>query len=279
MRVVDRFAVVLRALSDYARERGVGEYMSNADLQEATDLPADDLNEIVELLVDRGDVEWLRAMGTAPYVFGHARSTARGRFELRQHTDDVRQHRDTALPPPPPVNPVGSPYGFTDQDWEWVNARKGDPERLLVVLGLQFESAHYNADALKENVEGMFANALREYQDAATALPAELEFSPLQAGYGEHLFNEIARDIISADIAVFEASDLNPNVMIEMGVALTWGVRVLPIKLRGRPRPPSDISGQTWADYEADAATFADPDHHAKLVRMVERAIRKKARR
>jgi len=42
----------------------------------------------------------------------------------------------------------------------------------------------------------------------------------LSAGYGRHLFNEIASDIISADIAVFEASDLNANVMIEIGVAL-----------------------------------------------------------
>ena len=71
----------------------------------------------------------------------------------------------------------------------------------------------------------------------------------LAAGYGEHLFNEIARNIIGSDIAVFEASNSNLNVMIELGVALTWGVRVLPIKLEGQPPPPSDISGQTWVDY------------------------------
>jgi predicted nucleotide-binding protein len=68
------------------------------------------------------------------------------------------------------------------------------------------------------------------------------------------LFNEIARDIISSDIAVFETSDLNPNVMLEMGVALTWDVRVLPIKKEGQPKPPSDISGQTYADYRDSAA-------------------------
>lgn len=31
-----------------------------------------------------------------------------------------------------------------------------------------------------------------------------LVFKALSAGYGQHLFNEIAGDIISADIAVFE---------------------------------------------------------------------------
>jgi hypothetical protein len=40
-----------------------------------------------------------------------------------------------------------------------------------------------------------------------------LNFSPLGAGYGEHFFNQIAREIISANIAVFDASDRNPNVV------------------------------------------------------------------
>jgi hypothetical protein len=51
------------------------------------------------------------------------------------------------------------------------------------------------------------------------------------------------------DIAVFDVSDLNPNVMIEIGVALTWGIRMLLIRENGSPTPPSDISGQTWAKY------------------------------
>lgn len=106
-----------------------------------------------------------------------------------------------------------------------------------------------------------------------------LRHRALTAGYGEHLFNEIARDIISSDIAVFETSDLNPNVMLEMGVALTWGVRVLPIKLEQCEKPPSDFSGQTWADYRDDATAFVYPEHHQKLVIMIERALQKKVRR
>jgi hypothetical protein len=66
--------------------------------------------------------------------------------------------------------------------------------------------------------------------------------------------------------------------MFEMGVALTWGVRVLPIKERSSPKPPSDISGQTWADYEDSGRSFVDPEHDEKLLRVVERAIRKKGR-
>ena len=110
------------------------------------------------------------------------------------------------------------------------------------------------------------------------ARPFTLEHQELAAGYGEHLFNEIARDIIGADIALFETSDLNPNVMLEMGVALTWGVRVLPIKREGQTKPPSDVSGQTWADYRDSGAEFVGSDHEVKLIRMIDRAVRKKGR-
>ena len=180
--------------------------------------------------------------------------------------------------PLPPV-PIGSPYGFHDEDWETVATRKADAGVLNVVLGLQFESEHYDAGLLRTNVKAMFSMAVEAYGQGLGVHPINLVFRPLTAGYGEHLFNEIARDIISADIAVFETSDLNPNVMLEMGVALTWGVRVLPIKLRGCPKPPSDVSGQTWADYLDNAMTFDDPEHQTKLVAMIERAVRKKVRR
>jgi predicted nucleotide-binding protein len=76
---------------------------------------------------------------------------------------------------------------------------------------------------------------------------------------------------------VFETSDLNPNVMIEIGVVLTWGKRVLPIKKLGCNRPPSDISGQTYADYKENGADFVSKTHSEDLLAMIERAIQKKS--
>ncbi len=64
--------------------------------------------------------------------------------------------------------------------------------------------------------------------------------------------------------------------MLEMGVALTWGIRVLPIKVHGSKKPPSDISGHTWADYLDSGSRFVDADHDRKMFRMVERAARKR---
>ena len=155
---------------------------------------------------------------------------------------------------------------------------KAETDTLHVVFGFQFKSSRYDAKKRKLNVEAMVNAAVIMYGKMPNNVPIAAKFHLLEAGYGEHLFNKIARDIISADIAIFETSDLNPNVMLEMGVALTWGVRVLPIKVEGCNPPPSDISGQTWADYRNHAAEFVDPNHQAKLVTMIDFAVRKKAR-
>ena len=134
---------------------------------------------------------------------------------------------------------------------------------------------------LKPSVEifiTYFRISVKIYNEKLVERRIELRFERLSGGYGEHLFNEIARNIIGADVAVFETSDLNPNVMIEMGVALTWGIRVLPIRRKDAPNPPSDISGQTWVEYEDNAAKIIDGTFNKKLAKMIERAIGVKKR-
>jgi hypothetical protein len=251
-----------------------------SQIAEGTGLSPDDINDATSVLVDSGLAEWTQTFGTAPFDFHWAWITAAGRYELDRALElsgsSTRKSRTSVILPPAPV---GSPYGFEEEDWEAVATRKAAAGVLHVVFGLQFESGYYETDIVKANVEEMFNRAVKVYSQRPEAIPMELVFKPLAAGYGGHLFNEIAGDIIGADIAVFETSDLNPNVMLEMGVALTWGIRVLPIKLEGRPKPPSDVSGQTWADYRDSAAAFIDPDHESKLVAMVQRALHKKAAR
>lgn len=274
---------LLQALASEPRDS----YVSGDHLGARTGLEPGRINDAMSLLVDSGLAEWLQVMGTAPYDFGEAAITARGRYEFQRAMEATKASKapgtaeavaavaTAAIHPP---TPVGSPYGFTDEDWEIVADRKGRLDQLRVVLGYQFSSNHYEAEELKKNVKGTFEAALVEYHERKMGPPVTLKFKVLGAGYGEHLFNEIARDIISADIAVFDASDLNPNVMLEMGVALTWGVRVLPIKAKGQPSPPSDVSGQTWAEFEASGAKFLDADHRSKVARMVQRAVKKKGK-
>lgn len=258
-------------------------------LAEITRLSPGDLNDAISLLQRSGFVEWRQYLGTSPFEFGRVWITPVGRYEAERVSSIIPEPLDLkaesplkpsdsqpkiALPP----TPIGSPYGFNDEDWEFIAQQKDHANQLTVVMGYQFASAHYDSALLRKNVLTMFNKAVDCYNALPGSLGAVLEFRPLAAGYGEHLFNEIARDIIASDIAVFDTSDLNPNVMVELGVALTWGIRVLPIKLVSQPQPPSDMSGQTWANYEDSARIFVDPEHSEKLVRMVERAMRKKGR-
>jgi len=286
--------ILLGVLADAPR----GEYVDRNDLAGLSHLPPDRINDAVALLVDSGYAEWIQTFGTAPYDFNAASITSRGRYEAQRIRASAEESKATAPPERVglddrspfanpnsirevilPPSPIGSPYGFTDEDWEAVSERKNQPEILYVVLGHQFESRFFETVTLRQNIQAMLQRSVDKYNGARIKPPLSLDYRALSAGYGEHLFNEIARDIISSDIAIFETSDLNPNVMLEMGVALTWGVRVLPIKLEGQPKPPSDVSGQTWADYRENASAFVDPDHESKLVRMIDRAVRKKGRR
>jgi hypothetical protein len=271
--------LILQVLGQQERSEHGEAWMSGQMLGEATKLEPAEINDAVDLLAARDLVERLQTLDTAPYDFATVTITARGRYELERMVsqEQARGAEAQTLSLLPPT-PVGSPFGFTDQDWETVVERKSRRGELRVVLGRQFESSHYDRDALEANIKGMFQKAVEDYNKQPGAIQVTLDFQPLQAGYGGHLFNEIARDIISADIAIFETSDLNPNVMIEMGVALTWGVRVLPIKKEGCQKPPSDISGQTWADYRNNGAEFPNPHHFEKLISMIDRAARKKGK-
>ena len=273
--------VLLDALASEPRDVGVG----GPRLSEKTGLPPERVNDAMSMLVDAGLAEWEQTFGTAPYDFSEALITSRGRYEHQRvvEASEAVTVRDSVAAElvggaiSPPI-PVGSSFGFKDEDWEKVSERKARRNQLRVVRGHQFVSTYYDTEKPRENVKASFEAALVEYHERQMGPRVSLKFRVLRAGYGEHLFNEIARDIISADIAVFEASDLNPNVMIEMGVALTWGIRVWPIKAVGRPSPPSDLSGQTWAEYEDSGARFPDPHHQSNLARMIERAIQRRAR-
>jgi len=53
-----------------------------------------------------------------------------------------------------------------------------------------------------ENVRISFDAALTRYKSTPGSWPATLPFIRVGAAHGEHLFNEIARAIISADSAI-----------------------------------------------------------------------------
>ena len=199
---------LLRLLAK-SRESSDTRGLDGATLTEITSLSVNDINDAVALLERSGYVEWRRYIGTAPYTFGHVWITPVGRYEAEQLESVISNplvltDKPASANVPPkstlvlPPTPLGSPYGFTDEDWEVIAARKGDPERLVAVFGYQFTSNHYDSAELRKNVCFMFERAVTKYNSQPGALSAILDFRALGAGYGEHLFNEIARDIISS---------------------------------------------------------------------------------
>ena len=212
-------------------------------LQQITGLDPERLNNAVDLLDEGAFLKVQRAYMGGPFKFLAVILTSRGRLEAERLTEPKPSPADresgaasTGTPSAAgpstlaaTIYPVGSPYGFTGQDWASVTVDQKDPSRLIVCLGLQWESDFYDTSVVEGNVRSMFVRAL-EVNASKTRLVVSLDFRKLKGGYGGHLFNEIARDIIASDIAVFETSDWNANVMIELGVALTWGKTILPIR-------------------------------------------------
>ena len=285
MGVVDDATAILHLLAGFEQTPGDtkrGRYaLEGKDIAEKVQLDAERINDAVNVLEENGHVEVERYLGTAPYDFGYVELTARGRVEaehlaMQQAGADAPTLGATVAPMATSITPVGSPFGFTDEDWEAVALDRNAKDALIVVFGYQWKSDSYDTDKLRESVREMFEASLVRVLSKGRIGGVALQFRPLQAGYGTHVFNTIARDIIGADVAVFDTSDLNPNVMIEVGVALTWGTRVLPIRDEPTGPPPSDISGQTWTVYRRSGVEWPDPQHNDKLDELVRRALRKK---
>jgi hypothetical protein len=279
------------------------QYQDNSDkmftgkeLEQALGIESKRLNPAIDMLENHGLIDSFNYLGTAPYDFGEAKISSRGLYELerkrsyKKALDEIQPvDFDTQLrgnfktlmqnfiqsKEIRPPTPIGSPYGFTDYDWEIVSTRKNDLGTLYVTLGSKFKSEYYDIDMLRKNVCDLFKKSVQKYNEEYDK-DISLDFIILQAGYGEHLFNQIARDIISSDIAVFDTSDLAPNVFLELGVALTWGSRVFLVKHKDAPKPSSDISGHTYIDYSDSALDLLNLDQINKVYRMVERALWKK---
>ena len=73
-------ALILRALATNPRN----EFIEGPKLASDTGLDPDRINDAVALLVDAGHAEWNQVMGTAPFDFGDATITPRGRHEFQR---------------------------------------------------------------------------------------------------------------------------------------------------------------------------------------------------
>lgn len=196
------------------------EYIDGPDLDKLLQMGPTRLSDAVAFLEESGYLEALKTFGTAPYEFNSVMLTSRGRFEAERlidggsnPTNDPRQAGGAEATVSNLVSstvtrlaqPIGSPFGFNSPDWERVSLDHEDAGRLVVVLGHQSDSKYFDSGQLHASIKAEFESALAASLPRIRR-PVSLDFRVLGAGYGGHLFNQIARDIISSDIAVFETS-------------------------------------------------------------------------
>lgn len=96
------------------------------EISTSIDLNPDEINDAVEYLADRDLIERLNWKGTAPYMFGQIELNSRGRHiyqELQKSDNENKtQKSKTELIAKQPIA-AGSPYGFSDLDWEYTQMR------------------------------------------------------------------------------------------------------------------------------------------------------------
>jgi len=139
-RIKNNIYTILDVLAKESREKGISASLTGDQLLNTTPLISSEINDAVTLLVQAGLAEWIRIPGTAPYTFSAVKITPRGKYEYERTESIISQspasRTMTILPP----TPIGSPYGFEDEDWEAVSESKANLNRLRVVLGFQFSS-------------------------------------------------------------------------------------------------------------------------------------------
>jgi len=167
---------VLRTLAERPRDQGGYSWTSGEELQAATHLFPPEINDAVAILEESGLVEVMRYLGTAPFRFGGVSITSRGRYEWqRTSSESIGESREVRGAPEQvmavrPPTPVGSPFGFTDIDWESVADARSRTNEVRIVLGHQFKSHYFDSEQLNKNVQHMFQKALEDYSTRPGAI-------------------------------------------------------------------------------------------------------------
>jgi len=124
--IEENIKIILDALSKESREKGINASSTGDQLAGATNLTAGEINDAVTLLVESGLAEWIRTLGSAPYTFRAVTITPRGKYEHERAESIPSQTPESITMPIRPPVPIGSPYGFQDEDWEAVSGSKAN---------------------------------------------------------------------------------------------------------------------------------------------------------
>jgi len=118
-------------------------------------------------------------------------------------------------------------------------------EPYTVFLGYQFESGYYPSASLQSTIVKATQIVSGDLRERGLVL----DLDPVGHREGEHITCEICEKMQRAIFCVFEVSDLNPNVMLELGTALGLGKKIALLRHGESKAPSSDMSGLKYIPY------------------------------
>lgn len=130
--------------------------------------------------------------------------------------------------------------------------------KLKVFVGYQIESEYHDTEDLKEAI----FKAKEIVEENFSNIDLEIKFG--EFGAGKVLFNEVLSAIKDCEIAIFDISENNPNVLIEVGLAYGNNKQVILLKnesSKERFKVSSDISAFIYVPYkdkEAVPETYSE---------------------
>ncbi len=110
--------------------------------------------------------------------------------------------------------------------------------RIRIVYGYDWKSRSDNVALIYDEVMEVVTEVHKKHH-------FDITFDSL-GGKDGSIFCDICRQIQSADIAMFDVSTHNPNVILELGIAIGTGRYIFILRSRHHKRPPtslSDLSG------------------------------------
>lgn len=116
-----------------------------------------------------------------------------------------------------------------------------------IFVGYQIVSSFHKTSDMKTKM----AKGIRNLVSKKSGLSLEFKFGDKFAP-GDFLFHQVQAAIHQCEIAIFDISENNPNVMIEIGMALGAQKRIVVLKNRLSKQKfnvPSDISAFVYVEY------------------------------
>ena len=119
---------------------------------------------------------------------------------------------------------------------------------IKIFVGYQIDSEFHTSDEIKEIMCGRVAPLVEAELGISLEFKFGNKFRP-----GEYLFSQVNDAIHQSEIAIFDVSENNPNVLIEVGLA--YGARKHTILLKNsiskdKYKVPSDIGAFIYLTYE-----------------------------